>query len=476
MNVSFVADSLFDTDGDLLVWGVGSDLAGLDALSARLHGALLALVEDRKFKGNEDQFLLFPTFGAIGARQLLLVGWGSGGENARAEAAAVAGREARKIEAKTVLLQLGALTGALLERFSVGSYRWEAGQPEAKRTAAPEHLIWQGEAYDFSQALVRAGAQARVRDWVNAPPSELTPEALAEVARQAVTGLSAVSVEVWDEARLAHEGCVGTLAVGAGSAAPPRMIHLRYRPEGPRSHVALVGKGVTFDSGGLSLKPTASMLTMKCDMGGAATMLGVTLAVAELGIPVSLDTWLPAAENMTGSNAYKLGDILRYPNGVTVEIHNTDAEGRLLLADALLHASATEGVAHLIDAATLTGACVVAVGPDFTGLFTPDEALASALSAAACAEGEGLWRLPLHPGYKRLLKSESAQLKNVGGPNAGATTAALFLQHFVKDGVSWAHLDIAGSAYAESASGPYAYGATGEMVRTLTRWIQGLAE
>ncbi len=204
-------------------------------------------------------------------------------------------------------------------------------------------------------------------------------------------------------------------------------------------------------------------------------MLGATRAVAALGMPVNVTTFIGAVENMVDGNSYKLGDILRYRNGVTVEIHNTDAEGRLVLADCLINACATEGVAHVVDAATLTGACVVAVGDDFTGLFTSDDALASSLQDAADTEDEGLWRLPLHAPYKELLKGEWGQIKNVGGRTAGATTAALFLQHFVTDETSWAHLDVAGSAFHDKANSRYTAGATGEMVRTLTTWIGTLA-
>ena len=188
-----------------------------------------------------------------------------------------------------------------------------------------------------------------------------------------------------------------------------------------------------------------------------------------------MDTFLGAVENLIDADAYKLGDILSYPNGVTVEIHNTDAEGRLVMADCLLRACAVEGVTHVVDAATLTGACVVAIGEDFTALFTKDDALAQALHGACEANSEGLWRLPLHDPYNDMLKSDYAQIKNVGGRAAGASTAALFLQHFVSDDVSWAHLDIAGSAFHDKGGAGSASGATGQMVRSLVTWIEGLA-
>jgi leucyl aminopeptidase len=266
---------------------------------------------------------------------------------------------------------------------------------------------------------------------VNAPAADLYPESLAAKARE-LAALPGVTVEVWDFEKCRAEGLVGIVGVGQGSDRPGVLIHVSYRCQGtPKDHVALVGKGVTFDSGGLSLKPTDGMMSMRCDMGGSATMLAATAIAAELGLALNLDTYCPAVENMVSGNSYKLGDVLRYRNGVTVEINNTDAEGRLILADALVLASELPTVTTIVDAATLTGACVVALGDDFTGLFTESDALATELAAAAETNGEGLWRLPLYGGYKEHLKSDFAQLKNSGGRPAGAITAALFLQHFV---------------------------------------------
>ncbi len=278
---------------------------------------------------------------------------------------------------------------------------------------------------------------------------------------------------MWDVKRLRAEGCVGTLAVGQGSERPPCIIKVTYKAKNPKAHVALVGKGVTFDSGGLSIKPSAGMQTMRCDMAGAATVLAALGAAATLELPVSIDCWVAAAENMTGGNAFKLGDILTYANGVTVENHNTDAEGRLVLADCLIQASRGDAT-HIVDLATLTGACVVALGPDFSGLFTHDDALAADLMAVGAETGEAFWRMPLHKPYKDGLKADWAQLKNVAGRDAGATTAALFLEHFVGKDKRWAHLDIAGPAFLEKPSGPYAAGATGNPMRAVVRWIEKL--
>ena len=463
---------------DLLAVAVGDDLAQVDALDALLGGHLRPVLEQREFTGKPGTSVRLPTLGGLAARELVLLGVGDGAPAAIHRAAALAGREARAARATSLALDLACdHTAALVEALHAGAYLYEAYKPEDERTPALSEVLLRGDHGDaeLARGAVRARWQGQARDWVNAPPAELFPESLAAEARR-LADLPGVTVEVWDWDRCLAEGCVGIRAVGAGSSKPGALIHVAYRPEAPAAHVALVGKGVTFDAGGLSLKPTAGMVTMKCDMGGAATVLAATGAVAELGLPVAVDTFVGAVENLLGADAYKLGDVLRYPNGVTVEIHNTDAEGRLVLADALLQASKVEGATHIVDAATLTGAAVVALGPEFTALFTADDRLACDLMEVATGEGEGLWRLPLHQPYKRMLKSEVAKIKNVGGREAGSTTAALFLSHFVGEGKKWVHLDIAGPAFADKPHGPWVYGGTGQMVRTLASWIGSLAD
>lgn len=457
---------------DLLAVAVrkDEDFARLDRC---FDGKLTELARSRQFTGADGSALSVPTFGRLAAAELVLLGVGDGTRKQLRAAATRAGRLARSCRGRTIALDIPLDAPALVEAIAAGNYTYDKFKRETDRAPALESLTLLGRSAEpVSNAQARASAQAFARDLVNAPAAELYPETLCDAARS-LASLPNVSVEVWDEARLEAEGCVGILAVGAGSARGPRMACIRYRPPGAKAHIALVGKGVTFDSGGLSLKPGGAMQTMRCDMAGAATVLGVARAVAEQGVPVAVDTFIGCVENMTGGHAYKLGDILTYKNGVTVEIHNTDAEGRLVLADCLIRACEVGGVTHVVDLATLTGACVVAIGSDFTGLFTDDDALATALSAASDANDEGMWRLPLHAPYKEMLKADWAQLKNVGGRDAGATTAALFLQHFV-DGKTWAHLDIAGSAFLEKGNSRYAAGATGEMVRSLSTWIEGL--
>jgi len=478
LEIRFSARPLSQIPCDLLVVATGPDfdiaLADLDAL---LAGHLLDWLKRDGFDGKPGSKSTLPALGRIEARELLVVGVGDGEWKGVRDAAGVAGRVARQHAARSVGLALGALSGTqprvAAEMVAAGNYLFDRYKRETDRKPAVESVVF-ADTPAHPEAVTDAGVrvkwQAFARDLVNAPADEIYPETLAAHARE-LEALPGVTAEVWDLERCRAEQCVGIEAVGRASDRPGCLIHLAYRPDGAAAHVALVGKGVTFDSGGLSLKPGASMQTMRCDMGGAATVMAAFAAAAELQLPVAIDCFVGAVENLVGGRSYKLGDVLRYPNGVTVEIHNTDAEGRLVLADCLIQASRAPGVTHIVDAATLTGACVVALGSDFTGLFTDSDDLAATLAACAEDAGEGLWRMPLHAPYKKLLRADWATLKNVGGREGGAITAALFLQHFVGD-KEWAHLDIAGPAFVEKENRYYAPGATGEMVRTLVGWLE----
>lgn len=303
------------------------------------------------------------------------------------------------------------------------------------------------------------------RDLVNRPPQEITPLGFARRA-EAVAAETGLRIEVLDQARLEQERMRSMLAVAQGSTQPPCMVIVEHDGGGPNApRLALVGKGVTFDSGGLSLKPTDGMLTMKCDMAGAATVLGAMAAIARLKLPVNVVGYMGLVENMPGGSAFKLGDILTARNGVTIEVLNTDAEGRLVLADVLSYA-VDAGVDRIVDLATLTGACVVALGEDVSGAFTNNQPWCDALLAAAKATGEDVWQLPMWDLYEDLIKGDVGDIKNTGGRWGGSITAARFLQHFVSD-KPWVHLDIAGPAYASSNKPHREAGGTGHMVKTL---------
>jgi leucyl aminopeptidase len=307
------------------------------------------------------------------------------------------------------------------------------------------------------------------RDLVNEPPSVTTARFLGEQTKRHCSGRG-LSVEVWGKKKIEAMQLAGLLAVNRGSLEEPRFIKIHYQPTGKaRKKVALIGKGITFDSGGLSLKPAKSMETMKLDMAGGAAVIGTMSRLAHLGPDIEVTGYIPATDNLPGGNAQKPGDVIRYLNGKTIEVLNTDAEGRLILADALALA-AKERPDYMINLATLTGACMVALGSGVAGIFSNDQTLADSVMRCARGAGEKLWQLPLVKEYREALKSSVADMKNVAGPHGGAITAALILQEFV-DNVPWAHLDIAGPAFTEADNPICAKGGTGFGVRTLLRFL-----
>ena len=356
--------------------------------------------------------------------------------------------------------------GAALATYGFSAHRSGAGDPTRSVT-----VVGGGEAA-VARGLVVARATALARDLANEPPGTMTPADLAAAAEEAAAR-AGLAAEVWDEARLAEEGCGGLLGVAAGSAQPPRLVRLTFEPDGcgPRTPtVYLVGKGITFDSGGLSIKTAEGMSTMKLDMSGAAAVIGALSACPALGVEVRVVGLLCSAENMPGPAATRPGDVLRLRDGSTVEVLNTDAEGRLVLADGLALAKEAAPAA-IVDVATLTGSCVTALGREVAGLFATDDDLARRLEEAAGAAGEAVWRLPLRDRYRRNLDSDVADRKNVGsGSQGGAITAALFLRDFVGD-VPWAHLDIAGPARVDADDAELSRGATGVATRTLLQLL-----
>ena len=319
-----------------------------------------------------------------------------------------------------------------------------------------------------SQGKVIGEAVNLARDLANTPPSEKPPVLLAELAKT-MAAEAGIEAEVWDLERIKTERFGGLLGVSYGSDEPPAFVVLKYMAGGSSQPIALVGKGVTFDSGGLSLKPTASMEDMKSDMTGAAVVLATMIAAAKLKAEQNIVGYLALTENMTGGKAMKLGDVLKMRNGKTVEVLNTDAEGRLILADALSYACEPKP-SKVLNLATLTGACMVALGTKYAGLFSNNDVFASEIQEATGRAGERAWRMPMDDDFFELMKSSVADFKNVGGKYAGAITAAKFLQQFVGD-TPWVHLDIAGPSWAESESGTQHAGGTGCFVRTLVEWL-----
>jgi leucyl aminopeptidase len=350
-----------------------------------------------------------------------------------------------------------------------------------------EHLViagigMEGEALDRGAHRGRRIAEAvcEARDLVNEPPSLMTPTRLAELTRERFSSSSRTKVDIWGPDLVESERLGGLLGVSRGSAEPARLVRVHYEPESVRlsegrvPHVVIVGKGITFDSGGLSLKTAEGMVTMKTDMSGAAAVLETMSLCEDLDVPVRVTAIAPLTENMPGGRAIKPGDVLTARDGQTIEVLNTDAEGRLILADGLSLAAELEPDA-IIDLATLTGAAVVALGSAFAGLFSNDESLAQQILVAAGRAGEPMWRLPLPSEYHSHIESDIADMKNIGKPSqAGSIVAALLLQRFVHD-LPWAHIDMAGPARSDEDSGIFSKGGTGFGVRTLVELLDSFA-
>jgi leucyl aminopeptidase len=390
---------------------------------------------------------------------LLIVGLGDR-EEIDAErlrvAAALAAKEAGRLEATSIAWRLPAgvdaalaadalVTGTVLAAYRFDRFKSGDGDDSPRLNSLV--LLGPADAADAAErARIGAEAQNRARDLQSTPANFATPTVLAERADEIAAGSEALSVEVLGRVELEAQGMGGLLAVGQGSVEEPKLIVLRYAGGGESSTLAFVGKGVTFDTGGISLKPGAGMQEMKMDMSGAAAVLEAVGAIAELGLPVDLIAVVPATENMPSGTAIKPGDVITQYNGKTVEVNNTDAEGRLILADALAYA-VEQGAARVVDIATLTGAVEVALGSTYAGLVSNNDELSAEVSRAGEETGELVWRLPLHPEYKELMKGTVADLSNLAKKRkAGTITAASFLEEFVGE-TPWAHLDVAGTSW-----------------------------
>lgn len=470
---------------DSLILAVGpgpeSPLVLEPSLSKEVRARLNQWVSSLGIKAKPDDAHRIPAPEGVAAATIVLVGLESDTPSVHdiRYAAGVGARAAGEQQRIAVSLpQAGPLhTAAALEGALLGTHR--AGKPPRSKESSSEEktLTIRGALgeEDRQRALATAGAVTWVRELVTTPPNALYPETLVEQVRSACMGLP-IDIEVWDEDRLATEGFGGLLGVGSGSIRPPRLVAMRYRPDSASAHVALVGKGITFDSGGLSLKQPGSMVGMKYDMTGAATVAGATIAAAQLGVSVAVTGWLCLAENMPSGSALRPNDVLTIRGGKTVEVLNTDAEGRLVLADGLVRAS-EDRPDLIVDVATLTGAARIALGERYAGLMGHERAVA-AVSQAASGAGELVWPMPLPQELRTLLDSDVADIANVkpGNTFGGMLIAGLFLREFVgrvddaeeSPLIPWAHLDIAGPASNSSAPwGSTPKGATGALTRTL---------
>jgi len=364
---------------------------------------------------------------------------------------------------------------AVAEGALLGTYRYAPVTADSAPKGSISHLtvVANGSAAAARTAMSTARAVVTAREWVNIPPNLLYPASFADAVRALVENTS-VKIDVLDESALVRDGYGGILAVGGGSARPPRLVRLSYQPRGATFHLVLVGKGITFDSGGLNIKAGEGMYTMKCDMAGAAAVLAATYAISQLGLKIKVTTYGALAENMPSDSAYRPSDVMTMYGGKTVENGNSDAEGRIVMADALARGS-EDDPDLIVDVATLTGACMVALGQQTAGLMTNDDATAERLLGAAEVAGEELWRLPIPAESRSKLDSKVADIRSTGDRYGGALSAAAFLREFVPDGTPWAHLDIAGPAFTEgSGSGYISPGGTGYGVRTLIALARSL--
>jgi leucyl aminopeptidase len=495
MKLALETRSPTDALADVLVLGRYAaptrPAAELGALDKKLDGLLSTVLGTEKFEGKAGQVAHVYTGGRIPAARVMVVGLGpkkSGDAEILRRATATAARRARDLGATSIAvfmpadgLPARARAQAIVEGGILGTYRFDKYlkeksskvleslavlEPDRRQHLAAREGVRVGEAW--------ASATCLARDLVNEPANTVTPSFLAACAGEIAEG-GVINLKVLEREDCEKLAMGAYLGVAQGSPEPPKFIHLTYVPKGrPRRRVAVIGKGITFDSGGLDLKPADGMLRMKDDMSGAAAVLGIFQALPHLKLPVEVHGLIAATENMPSGTAQRPGDIVRAMNGITIEIGNTDAEGRLTLADALAYAAKEIQPDEMLDMATLTGAIVVALGLGVSGLFASHDGLASRLLSAASAAGEKMWRMPLHEEYKEGIKSDIADLNNISSQRGGgAIVAGLFMRDFTA-GIPWAHLDIAGTAFAEREHPLGPKGATGVAVRTVLSYLTAL--
>lgn len=479
MEIRLESKKLAEVDSDALV------MVGLEesAPAAAPADQIKELYDSKEFSGKALEITILHRPAGLKAKRLVLAGGGKREKFDPAELRKLIGAAVRALKGKgihTIALALdeahrsddfvaAAVEGAILADLENDRYKTD---PKKAEKYVDSFAILGGSQAGLDRGRILAEAQNFSRDLANEPANRLTPTLLADRAKQ-MAGEFGLECEVLDQDRMRQLGMGALLGVAQGSAEPPALIVVRYKPsKAPASsdHLGLIGKGVTFDTGGISIKPSDGMEKMRYDMAGGAAVLGAMRAIAQLKPAIPVTALVPAVENMPGSKAQRPGDIVTSLSGKTVEVLNTDAEGRLILIDALTYAQRL-GCTHMVDAATLTGAIVVALGNVNIGAFTNNDAFLGKLLAAAKSEGEKTWQLPMDEEYKELLKSNFADLHNIGGRSGGSITAAWFIRDFVGE-TPWIHLDIAGTAWLDDAKPHMAKGATGVGLRTFVRMAE----
>ena len=507
MDIRLIEQRVEELQCDALVLGVSYKKVGQQRkdlllteeakeVDSLLGGLMQTIYEDGEFKGELGEIVTLHPMNKLAAKRIIVMGLGSQEKmdaQAIRRASAIASRHLQQTGAHQITLALHSETwnidvnnsvqaeveGALLGLYTFKKYKQTNTNGDGRGITRINLLAKHASETSLSLAvdlgIALAEATNFARDLVNEPPNVLTPTELAHRA-SAMAKQFGLECQVLDRPEMQELGMGGLLGVSQGSAEPPKFIILRYlgAPESENQGIALVGKGITFDTGGISLKSPEGMHQMKGDMAGAAAVIGAMHAIAVLKPVINVTALVPTTENMPSGTAYRPGDILRIMNGKTIEIVNTDAEGRLVLADALSYA-VQNGLSPIIDVATLTGGIVVALGSVMSGMFCNDQELSNDIIVAGQIEGEKFWPMPLDDEYKEAIQSDIADIKQTGGKYASAATAAKILEHFVGD-AHWAHLDIAGTDFIDSKKPYQEHGATGVAVRTLAEFILRRAE
>jgi leucyl aminopeptidase len=500
MKYEILSSSLSEIRADAVVEGLYQEKdfkIGEGYLPIEISKAILSELKRREFDAKEGDVHVLPLLGFKNFKYLIVIGLGKKNNydvDQLRSVGAKAIKAANSYRAQTIVFHpdwlrkakdLIAGSHALVEGIELGgyhfsSYRKRTANEQLKKHKAEDVFLVAGDRasrikIEKGMALGKVFAEATIlaRDMVNTPSMDMHPEQMVKIAQSLAGRGTSITCKVFDQAGMEKLGMKASLAVGQGSKHETKFVHLAYRPKNKRvKKIALVGKALTFDSGGLSLKPAEHMTDMKIDMAGAASVLGVFKALPILKPNVEVHGLFVAAENMPGGAAYRPGDVVAAMDGTTIEVENTDAEGRITLADSLSYAAIRVKPDAIVDLATLTGAIIVALGSDITGLFCSNKELKSSLMQAANEAGETVWELPLYQPYKELIKSKIADLKNLGGRPGGSITAALFLEKFVQN-IPWAHLDVAGPVYAEKETRPeWVNGGTGWGTRLLLNFLK----
>lgn len=489
MELRIIERDISKLKGDALVVGAYEDrFTDMAKVVDKQMGRLLsALARDLAFKAKLSDTIYIPSHGkTLKVKNVILVGLGKRGElseDAVRKAASSSFKRVKEIKAKDICFEaLGEdvlkekSVKALAEGILLSSYEFRKYKKDKEKVHIKSASILADKSMEKQLNLGKILGEATnfTRDIVNEPGNVITPNELARIAKE-ISKKYGFECTVYGLKELTKNKMNGILAVGQGSKNPPSFIHIGYKPERIKKRLVIIGKGITFDSGGLNIKTQRSMKAMKCDKSGACAVLGIMKAIGELKPDVEIHGLIPTAENMPGGEAFRPDDIITFANGKSVEICSTDAEGRLILADALIYGSKLKPDI-MIDMATLTGACVVALGNYTTGLLSNDDNLARDLLNVSIRTGEKIWRLPLDEDLKDEIKGSYSDIKNIGSRYGGAITAGLFLKEFVnKDVKSWAHLDIAGPAFLEKAWKYYAEGATGVPLRTIIEFVLSIS-